>query len=161
MKRTQLGLSLLEILLVIALIGILVGIGTASWKLFFQKSKLAGSVETIISDLRDVQQKTVSEQVRYFVRFADVGGNSYEIGKKEDNLTPPPDLTEIVLTTKELPLGIRIDGLEQLPPDRRVEFSFAGGVVDVTDTALIRLTNGVSTMSIEVKRSGFIRFVTP
>ena len=161
MKQTQVGLSLLEVLLVIALIGILMGIGTASWKLFFQKSKLAGSVETVISDLREVQQKTVSEQVRYFVRFAPAGGDSYEIGKKGENPTPPPDFTDTILTTRELPPGIRIDGLEQLPSDRRIEFSFAGGVVDVADVALIRLTNGVSTISIEVKQSGFIRFTTP
>ncbi|MAG44474.1 hypothetical protein CL633_01135 [bacterium] len=77
------GFSLIEILIIIALIGILAGISFPIWRNASCSADLKNDTREIIAQLRLAQQNTITEQVAYLIRFDDLV-NKYELIQNQE-----------------------------------------------------------------------------
>ena len=55
------GYTLIEILVGLTIIGIIFGVGFASFREFSRRQSLAGGVKTLVGDLRLAQEQAISE----------------------------------------------------------------------------------------------------
>ncbi len=76
--RAGKGFSLVEILIVIALIGILGAVSLFAWQGFRDNNNLRTAARAIETDIAASKQRAVSEGIRYRLTFS-AGGNSYTI----------------------------------------------------------------------------------
>ena len=63
------GITLIELLTVIAIIGILVGVAVPTLSHYLPGIQLNGSARTLSSNLREAQERAVTEQKSYSIHF--------------------------------------------------------------------------------------------
>ncbi|OGD57134.1 hypothetical protein A2V71_01720 [Candidatus Berkelbacteria bacterium RBG_13_40_8] len=63
------GITLVETLIVIAIIGIMLGVVTPSLSNYLPGIQLNGTTRTLTSYLREAQEKAITEQNQYVIRF--------------------------------------------------------------------------------------------
>ena len=77
------GFGLIEILITIALIGILAGLSFPIWRSAACSADLKNDAKEIMAQLRLAQQNAITEQIGYSVRFDDLG-KKYELIKDQE-----------------------------------------------------------------------------
>jgi prepilin-type N-terminal cleavage/methylation domain-containing protein len=79
-KRTDSGYSLAEMLVVIAIVGIMSLVSVPMFMSFFQSMKIKSSMRQFTNDLRSARQKAITENQPFLVSFdtGGLGANSYK-----------------------------------------------------------------------------------
>lgn len=138
------GLSVIELLIATGVIVIIISIVVSGLKGFQPDIQLNASARDLITDLRYTQQITITEQLKYCLKFFS-SERKYQI--TECGGTAP--LKEVILSE-----GIRAITVSGFTSDT-VEFNPYGAV---KETGEIRLENTKGKIKIiEVKPSGFVK----
>jgi len=89
------GFSLVELMIVIALIGILTSIAIPSWNRYRQNADLKTAARGIAGDVFNMKQRAVSEQTRYRIIF-DLANHRYQLikGSTGNDVIQTRDLSE-------------------------------------------------------------------
>ncbi len=144
LKFKSIGFTIIELAVVITIIVILIGISIAVFANFQPDLQLNGSARNLVTDLRYVQQLTVTEQIKYCLKFF-LSEKKYQIiqcGSSEF-------LSEI-----SLPDGIRSITTSGFTNDE-IEFNPYGAVKESGSVVLENTNN--KTKTIEIRPSGFVR----
>ena len=139
------GFTLLEVLIVIAILGIMASISFAFFKTFSPALKLSSSTRDLATDLRYTQQLAVTEQVNYGVSFS-LTTNEYRIIKY--------GATAQEILRKSLPDGISFQEIIGFA-NKEAIFNPYGAVQQAGDIFLINTENKMKT--IRVRPSGFVK----
>jgi len=78
--KSQKGFSLTELIVVIAIIGIIAMFAIPAFNHYSVNANLKTAARDIASDIFTIKEKAVSENVRYLIEFA-VGSNQYTLNK--------------------------------------------------------------------------------
>lgn len=88
--RSQEGYTIIEVILVLAIIGILVGMAAPAFSKTLQSTYLANSAQELVSDIRGAQSDAFTRGSPYEIRFSPPAGYSiYQQG----SATPDKSLT--------------------------------------------------------------------
>lgn len=143
------GVTMTELVTVIAVIGILALVVIPAFRVYQHSLRLSGTVRNLIADLRYAQQLTVTEQVEHSVYF-NLTEDKYEI-KRYGGITTiikevefPVEITEVSIT------GLTISGFE-----KEARYNPYGAVKDAGTITLKNTRNATTT--IDVRPSGFVR----
>lgn len=144
MTKKQSGLTLVELLIVIFIIGILALMGYPAFKNFQPGMQLRSAARDLIGDLRYVQQLAITEQLEYCLRVlpSEKKYQMLQCGEAE------------ILEEKSFPekiVQVTVSGLT----DNEVRYNPYGAV---TEGGNIVLENSKSeTKTVLVKVSGFVK----
>ncbi|MBN1546780.1 MAG: prepilin-type N-terminal cleavage/methylation domain-containing protein [Syntrophaceae bacterium] len=136
------GLSLVELMIIIAIIGILLSVAIPQWQKYTRNSELKTAAREIAGDFFNMKQRAVGETANYRIEF-DTNNNSY-VMKNAD--------TSSVIGTRNLSdygAGITISGI-----------TFSGHAVDfysrgTAESGHLDLRNSIgSTATITVNITG-------
>lgn len=142
--QTANAFTLVEILVTLAIIGIIVGIAIPSFITLRPDINLNESVRNLVTDLRYAQQLTITEQIEYCAKFF-LLEKKYQILQCDQNN---------VTLEKKLPndiTNLNIIGFS----NNEVRFNSYGAVRESGDIILKNTKN--NTKTIKVKPSGFIK----
>ena len=145
--KSKRGVTLTELLVIIAILGILALIGIPAFRGYQPSLELSRAVRGLIGDLRYAQQLTVSEQIEHGVRFS-TSTDSYQIVK---HLQP-----EQILEEKNLPNEVNFQLITGFG-DSEAVFNPYGAAKESGTITLINSKNTTST--IEVSPSGFVKII--
>ena len=137
------GFTLIEILIVIAVIGIISAISMSVYVNMRPNLNLSSEIRDTVTDLRYAQQLAVTEQVIYAVNF-NIVLNQYTITNTNSGQ---------IIKTKNINSPISIQSVNDLT-DNTVNFNVAGAAIE---TGTIVLTNNELTSTIEIKPSGYVK----
>ena len=143
-NRAESGISLMELLIVIAIIGIISLIGLPVYKNISPNITLNASVRDMASDLRYAQQLTVTEQKMYSVRFNALD-NSYYIFQVNSGA---------VVKSRNINSQVRISAITGLSSSTAT-FTVTGASVESGEISLVNTNN--KTNIIEIKPSGYVK----
>ena len=136
--------TLIEFLVVLAIVSILIGIILPAYKMLQPSFQLSGAVRTLLTDLRYSQQLTVTEQVNYCLKFF--------LSEKKYQIIRCGQSNPIL----EVFLPAEIATFDAVGfTDNQVEFNPYGAVKESGSILLVNTSN--KTKTIEVKPSGFVR----
>lgn len=141
----RLGFTLVEFLVVMAIIGIMAAVSWAALKNLQPSWRLDGAVRDLTTDLRYAQQGAITEQVNYGIHFSS-STDEYQIIRYGTT-------TENVLE-KSLPEGVDFYQITGFSNDEAV-FNPYGAVKEAGSISLINTEQKIKT--IEVRPSGFVK----
>lgn len=144
-KKT--GFTLVEILVVIAIIVIIIGISIPTFRTFQPTLRLNGVVRELVSDLRYAQQLAVTEQLEYCLRFFP-GNKKYELIKCQD-----PEAEEILKTVFLQDISSMV--IAGFNFDNEARYNPYGAVKESGNIVLENSEGKIKT--VEVRPSGFIK----
>jgi type II secretion system protein H len=141
------GFNLVEMLVVISIIGILSAALVPTLSQYLPGVQLNGSARVLSADLREAQERTVTEQKQYLIRF---------------NLTAAPkyyQLMRINNTTEENIRTVNLASSENVTLDpgisqNQITFSADGGP---SSSGNITLSNTAGSKIVNVSPAGFIK----
>ncbi|MDP2951473.1 MAG: type II secretion system protein [bacterium] len=139
------GFTLIEVLIVIAVMAILCAVFISQTSFFQPQAKLASVARDLITDIRYAQQLAVNEQVEYGISFL-VSENKYQLWRFS---AVPEQIFE-----KILPQEVQISQVLDLTDDK-VKFNAYGAVAEAGSVYLINSES--ETKIIEIRPSGFAK----
>lgn len=140
------GLTLIELLITISIIGILVGATVPTLSKYIPGISLNGAAKTLVATLREAQEKTITEQKPYLVRFNTSSSPPYyELIRLNNTLEELQRKTELN-TSETISLADTIT-------NNQIIFSPDGGPSSNGD---ITLSNGTANKIVDVSPAGFI-----
>ncbi len=147
------GFSLLEIVIVLGIVVVLLAISIPAWRHYALNLKLREAADGVVADLKLAQQRTVSEQIVYTVKFyADT--ESYSVIRFNPDQENPGSYVPETLSTQKLDAEIDLVQVYEFSIPE-VRFTAAGGVVEGGQVEL-QNRNGEGRV-IDVRPSGFIQ----
>ncbi len=132
------GLTLIEVLLVVALLSVLVGAGVMGFLSQREAFEMSGEVNELFADLRYAKQLSITEQIHHGVEF-DFENNSYRVFRDNEERE----------TVKEKFLSLEMESVNNYS---EVKFTRFGAVFR---SGKIRLKSDNILRIIEIKPSGF------
>lgn len=141
------GFTIVEILVTLAIAGLLALIGIPAFKNYQPDLELSGTVQGLVGDLRYAQQLAVTEQVEHGIRFFIVD-RKYQIIRYGN--------PEEVLKSQALPAKVSFQEIDGLTNDQ-VIFNPYGAVKEAGQVSLINTKN--STTTIDIRPSGFVKII--
>ena len=140
------GFTLIEYIVVIAIIGILSATVVAASSNFVPSLKLNGSAKNLQSHLRQAQEEAITQQKQYVIRF-DLASSppKYQLIKIDGG--------ETIVRTINLPQNITVS-LSSDITDNQIAFSPDGGPSSSGD---ITITAGEKTKVITISPAGVIK----
>lgn len=142
--QNRAGFSLVEMLIVIAIIGLITLISLPIYQRVKPTINLDSKTRILVSDLRYAQQLAVTEQANHQVEFNQIL-NQYTIRNQATNE---------IIKTETINQSIRIESVNNLT-DNTVVFNVTGAAVKDGSIVLINSNNATSTISI--KPSGYVK----
>lgn len=142
------GVTFIELVVVLAIIGILAAVTVPTMKNYLSSWQLSGSARLLVNKLRQAQEEVVTTQVQHGVRFNTTTPVTIDFFKKVDT-------TKTTLETVTLSNGITI-ALNSLT-DNEVIFSADGGLSTNSSPGTIIVTLGTSSKTISVSAAGVIK----
>ncbi len=143
--------TLIELLIVIAVLGILIGISFPIFRNYQPDLQLSGITRDLVSDLRYAQQLALTEQIEYCVQFpADFPTNrKYRIVQcgETEPIKPETTIPEEII---ELTINPALTNNE-------VRYNPYGAVKESTDITLKNIKENERT--IEIRPSGFVKII--
>jgi type IV fimbrial biogenesis protein FimT len=135
-RQINTGMTLIEVMVVVAIIGIIVAIAAPSFSTMLEKQRIKGATEAVLADLRWARAESIKRNVRVRVTFATGSNWSYTI-----NTFP-------ALTTSDGVLPKTVNGSD-FPSTTLETASFAGRVAFTTFDPVrgTNLNNGTVTIS--------------
>ena len=88
-NESRRGFTLLEIMIVIAILGILAVIGVTNFRGLNEKYKVEAETKQFYADLMDARGRAMQRNRVFFVRFSGTGPNYSGYSTYEDTNTPP------------------------------------------------------------------------
>ncbi|MEX2367665.1 MAG: GspH/FimT family pseudopilin [Pseudohongiellaceae bacterium] len=150
-KPWQAGVTLLELLIAIAVLGIIISVAMPSFSEFGQTQRLIGAAEQVYGHIQQARSEAVTRSTNTYANFAVDGSASWEYGVSVSSLC---DLTLTDPATANACVIVVDDGDGVVDP--------GDGSVDTGDLVLMRFTStdydGV-TMNIANFSSGSTQFV--
>lgn len=143
-QSRKFGFTLIEVLTVIAIIGILAAIGVPFFNNYRQSLNLSNAATRLTGELRLAQQRAISEQQKYSVQF-DLTLNAYDLIKESDG-----SLVEIIT----LPTPLTLTNLTGFNNTTRATFNPVGAVDN--DGSITIQDNSGNGLVIQVQPAGFI-----
>lgn len=151
------GVTLTELMVTVAIIGIAAGIAVPSYLSFVPHLRLNGAARDLISDLRYTRSLAVGENKQYKVVF-DAANESYTIRKADNTIVRTTDYKNPDQNYR----GIEIDSVvdKNGTAITSVEFDFNGtaktanGLDNAPATITIKRSDGVETKKINVTKFG-------
>ena len=143
------GFSLPEILISLAIIGIIVLIGMPAISNYQHSLETTGTVRNLISDLRYAQQLAVTEQIEHGVYFI-TGENKYQVRRYGSSTTT---LKEVVFPAEIT--EVTISGLTAAEAGQEARYNPYGAVRNAGSIILKNSQN--ATTSVDVRPSGFVK----
>ena len=141
------GLTLIEIIVVVAILMVVLGVGLASFRALSSQIELNGSTKNLIENLRYAQQLSVTEQMEYGIIFSTTTEQKYELVKHQDGSTT---------TIKEISLPSEVYFKSITPLDNNeIRFNSYGAVKESGDVILENEKE--QTITIRIRPSGFIK----
>jgi prepilin-type N-terminal cleavage/methylation domain-containing protein len=142
------GYSLIEILVVLAVLGILFAAGYANFRDFTRRQAISNSAKEVMGDLRQAQQMALSGQkpanancIGVYVlngfNFRVVSSTQYEIRPNCSGPNPPP-----VTKTVTLPAGVII--ASPYPNPNPILFKVLGAGTNIGNSTTLNLRQSVS-----------------
>ncbi len=142
------GFSLVELMIVIALMGIMAGIGSFAWSKYTMNANLRAAARDVASDIFVTREKAVSESTGYRITF-DVGGNSYTIANT------------VTGTSQTKALGAFAPGIVLQSASFGGNMNFqARGTVDAGNLVLRNSRNSTATITVNITGRTYVSFVT-
>ena len=151
-NRQRRGISLYELLIVMAIIGILAAVTIPLMKDYLPSWQLSGSARVVLSKLRQAQEEAVATQKQHALRFSPTDNPvTYQLIKIE--------ATETVLETITMPNNITVTGTGGAPlnatfSNNQVKFSADGGPSANGD---IVITLGEASKTINISPAGVMK----
>jgi len=89
MKRVCIppGFSLVELLVVIALISIVSALAIPTWQRYAANANLKTAAREVMADLSDAKQQAVSENLDFYRLTFNVAGNNYALSRTDTGVT--------------------------------------------------------------------------
>jgi len=151
MKRTCIptGFSLIELMIVIALISIVSAIAVPMWQRYAANTNLKTAAREVMADLSNAKQQAVEENLDVYRLTFNVAGNNYALSRTD---------TGVTLWTKSLASfgnGINI-----------VNVSFSGGVVSFHKRGTVSMGNVIlrnglgltATITVNITGRTYVQF---
>ncbi|MFA5743051.1 MAG: GspH/FimT family pseudopilin [Candidatus Paceibacterota bacterium] len=138
------GFTLLEIVITVAITGIIAGASVISFYRYQPSLELSSVSRDMVSNLRYAQQLAISQQINYGIRFYP-DQKKYQVVKYSS--------PEEVIKNVSFPQGIIFDQVSFT--NSQLKFNIYGAAVEA-GTIVIRNKN-YNTSTIEVKPSGFVK----
>ena len=140
------GFNIIEYIIVIMIIGILVAAMTPTISRYLPGIQLNGSIRVLSANLREVQEKSITEQKQYLIRFYPT------------NIPPSYDLIRLHDGTEEVQKQVNLAHNETLVLDstitnNQIAFSPDGGP---SSSGNITFTINTISKTINVSPAGFI-----
>lgn len=140
------GFSLVELLISIGVLGLIAAIFFPSVKNSISNLTLANDSKEMVTDLREAQQRTVTEQSNYYIQFIEAE-NKYRLIKES---------TGEIIKEKTLASEIDLYAVNDLT-DGKAKFNFFGAAIE-TGTIILLNTSSNATSTIEIKPSGYVNY---
>ncbi|MFH0854278.1 MAG: prepilin-type N-terminal cleavage/methylation domain-containing protein [bacterium] len=148
LKNYPQGISLVELLISIGILGLIAAITIPQIRTSILNFTLSNAAKEIITDLRYVQQRTVSEQNFYYAQFIEQE-NKYLLIKES---------TGEILKEKILPSEIIISISGNLTEnENKAKFNYFGAAI-ATGTITLVNTYANTILTIEIKPSGYVNY---
>ena len=138
----------MEMLIVMAIIGILAAVTVMGARSYLPSWQLSGSARVVISKLRQAQEEAVTTQIQHGVRFNATTPVTIDFFKKVD-------ATETTLETVTLANGITLT-LNSIT-NNSIIFSADGGLSIGSSPGTITVTLDTSSKTISVSAAGVIK----
>lgn len=144
--KKQSGFSLIEFLIIVAMMIVLAGISSFIFKDIQPGLELKGSTRELITDLRYAQQLAITQQVDHGIQFL-LAERKYQVIKYQ----PTPEILKEKILPNEIEF-LQIIGFTA----NEVKFNAYGAVNEAGEIIIIATKNNATT-TIEVSPSGFVK----
>jgi prepilin-type N-terminal cleavage/methylation domain-containing protein len=139
--RSPGGMSLVELVAALVILGVLLGLAYPSWQRFRAHQSLRYGAAQVATDLREAQERAKAERKEYRVTFT-AGSGEYTVERVGGGFTH----------RAELPPGVRVSG------GAVVSFSAYGRP---NEAYTIQLVNSAGTATVTVSGGGGIQYSAP
>ena len=143
------GFSLIELLIVFAIIGVLVLISMPAIRIYQHNLETSGVIRDLMANLRYAQQLAVTEQVEHGVYFI-TADKKYQVRRYG---TATSTIKEVILPSEIT--EITVSGLTDANGDKEARYNPIGAVRDA-GSVMLKNSQGATT-TIEIRPSGFIK----
>jgi len=147
--KRQRGFSLIELIIVIAVMGILGSLAAYSWTRYVANSNLRTATREVMADLALARQKAISEGVQYRLTFT-AGSSAYTISASPFSTSTTKNLTDFGTNLSVQSVSFGSGQVTFLP---RGTLSSNTGTVVLTNSR-----NSMATITINITGRTYVQF---